>query len=170
MNQLRLTQKVQKAAGLKASELSEIDGEETGLGSWTVNLFNQDRRKVIVFVNDKTLYSFILFGVRKDHYKKLPEIFCRGLHQLLSVDGFNEREIGYLMSGLDNITYSKTNSKKVLGNMNDLIWLYRFLISEHGGLEQADIGAIIHQLNRMPQRNIKWTYSIEAVSEIAENA
>ena len=167
MIQLRLTQKVQKVAGLKPSDLSEIQESTSGLGSWTVNLFNQDRRKVLIFVNDRTLYSFILYGVRKEHYINLKESFCLGLQQLLSVDGFIENEQNYLMQGMDNISHSKTNSKKVLGNMNDLIWHYQFLISEGGGLENANIGDIIHHLNRMPQRNIEWSYSIEAVAKIA---
>ncbi|MGQ9427235.1 DUF6933 domain-containing protein [Gilvimarinus sp. F26214L] len=170
MNQLRLTQKVQKAAGVRASELSDIDDNQSGLGSWTVNLFNQNRRKVLVFVNDHTLYSFILFGVRAEHYKELPKAFRRGLNQLLVTDGFSPREIEYLMSGLENITYSKTSSKKVLGNMNDLVWHYQILISENGGLEHADVGAIINQLNRMPQKNIGWKYSIEAVTNVAQHS
>ncbi len=168
MNQLRLTQKVQKAAGLKPSDLSNIDESGIGLGSWTVNLFNQDRRKVLIFVNDLTLYSFILFGVRKEHYKNLPQTFVNGFYQLLSIDGFNEKEIAYLMGGVEDITYSKTSSKKILGNMNDLIWHYQYLISNGGGLEYANIGEIIHRLNRMPQRNIEWSYSIEAVTAVAK--
>lgn len=170
MNQLRLTQKVQKAAGIKASELSDIDYDELGLGSWTVNLFNQDRRKVLIFVNDHTLYSFILFGVRTEHFKELPKAFRRGLNQMLVTDGFSSREIDYLMTGLENITYTKTSSKKVLGNMNDLIWHYQRSISDSGGFAHADVGAIINRLNRMPQKNIEWKYSIEAVTKVAKHA
>jgi hypothetical protein len=111
-----------------------------------------------------------LFGVRKEHYQKLRDQFCRGLYQLLATDGFSDNEISYLMRGLENITYSKTNGKKVLGNMNDLVWHYQYLIESGGGLANANIGDIIHQLNRMPQRNIEWAYSIEAVRNIAKNA
>ena len=170
MNQLRLTQKVQKAASLKPDDLYQIDENGIGLGSWTVNLFNQDRRKVLIFLNEKTLYSFVLTGVRKEHYNVLTEKFCLGLSQLLDIDGFTSKEAGYLMQGLDYVTYSKTSSKKVLGNLNDLIWHYQHLISSAGGLEYADIGEIIYRLNRMPQRNVGWGYSVEAVAELAKNA
>jgi len=170
MNQLRLTQKVQKAAGLKPSDLSEISGDEIAMGSWTVNLFNQDRKKVLIFVNDKTLYSFILTGVRKEHYKNFRESFLLGLHQLLEIDEFSKQQIKYLLSGLNEITYTKTGSKQVLGNMNDLVWHYQYSISSAGGLAYADIGEIIYRLNRMPQKNIGWSYSIDAVKELAKNA
>lgn len=166
MVQLRLTQKVQKAAGLKPSDLSEITEDGPGLGSWTVNVFNQERRKVLVFINDRTLYSFVLYGVRKDHYKILKETFCNGLQRLLTIDGFTSKEQAQLMQGCEGISYTKTNSKKVLGNLNDLSWHYQYLISEGGGLEHADIGEIISKLNRMPQKNIDWGYSVDAVASL----
>lgn len=170
MIQLRLTQKVQKAAGLKPENLSDIKESSLGLGSWTLNLFNQDRRKVLIFVNDRTLYSFILFGVRKEHYRNLAETFQRGFQQLLITDGFKPHEQEYLLEGTGDVGYSKTGSKKVLGNLNDLVWHYKYLISDAGGLEYADIGNIIGQLNRMPQRNIEWAYSVDAVKAVAADA
>lgn len=170
MNQLRLTQKVQKAASLKPTDLSDVDEGGVGLGSWTVNLFNQDRKKVLIFLNEKTLYSFILTGIRKEHYKNLSTSFCLGLLQLLEMDGFSQKQTEFLMQGLENITYSKTSSKKVLGNLNDLVWHYQHSISSAGGLEYADIGEIIYRLNRMPQRNVGWGYSVEAIAELAKNA
>ncbi len=166
MIQLRLTQKVQKAAGFKADELTDVQDCSAGLGSWTVNLFTQDRRKVLVFVNDRTLYSFVLFGVRKEHYKTLNERFSHGFQQLLAADGFTLEEQKYLMQGCENINYTKTNSRQVLGNLNDLIWHYQNSIYDEGGLDYSDIGAIIHRLNRMPQKNLEWVYSIDAVSKI----
>ena len=170
MIQLRLTQKVQKAAGINSKQLVEVSEAKTGLGSWTVNLFNQNRRKVLIFVNDTTLYSFVLTGIRKEHYGKLSECFGLGLLQLLEVDGFTEKEIAFLIAGVGQISYTKTNSRKVLGTVNDLVWHYQHSITLGGGLGQADIGGIIHRVNRMPQKNLEWSYAIDAVREIAKSA
>ena len=170
MIQLGLTQKIQKAAGIKPVNLCKIEDQDIGLGNWTVNLFNQERRKNVIFLNDKTLYSFVLTGARKEHYANLSEIFCRGLNQLLKIDGFTESQISYLTAGLDDIRFTKTQSKSVLGSLNDLVWHYQFHISDQGGLQFADVGEIIHRLNRMPQNNLEWAYSINAVQEIAKNA
>lgn len=116
------------------------------------------------------MYSFILTGVRKEHYKNLTESFRLGLLQLLEADGFSMKEIQYLMQGTDVLTYSKTHSKKVLGNMNDLVWLYGHHISSSGGMASADIGDIIHRLNRVPQRNNDWEYAVASVAKLAKNA
>jgi len=170
MIQLRLTQKVQKAAGIPAKQLVAVSETKLGLGSWTVNLFIQNRRKVLIFVNEKTLYSFVLTGIRKEHYTKLPECFGLGLLKLLEGDGFTEKQIAFLIAGVDQVSYTKTNSRKVLGTVNDLVWHYQHSITSGGGLEQADIGGIMQRVNRMPQKNLEWSYAIDAVRAIAKSA
>ena len=170
MIQLRLTEKLRKEIGIRPSALSEPIEEGLGLGHWTLNLFQVGRRKAIIFVNDKTLYSFILYGLRKDNANKLPELFINGLVQLLKVDGFKDAEIVQLLGAEIEVEFTKTNSRKVLGNINDLIFHYQCLVGDAGGFEQADVDNFIHRLNRMPQRNIGWGYSIDAVKELLKNA
>ncbi len=165
MLQLRLTEKARKQLGIKPEDIVE-PAECDGLGSWTVNVFTEDRRKVLIFVNDKTLYSFILYGVRKDNSKDIWAIFITALDQLLITDGFTKEEISAVMNHYANVEFTKTNSKKVLGNLNDLTQLYKISIYQEGGFNYSDVGEIIHRLNRMPQKNINWAYSIDAVKTI----
>jgi hypothetical protein len=170
MIQLRLTDKLRKQIGVKPSVLSEPQVESTGLGHWTLNLFTVGRRKAVIFVNDKTLYSFVLYGLRKDNPHNFDEVFLNGLVQLLTFDEFTDQQIKLLLSEYTEIEYTKTNSRQVLGNINDLIFHYQYLIDSAGGLEYADLGEIIHRLNRMPQRNIGWGYSVDAVRGLLKNS
>jgi len=163
MNQLRLTKKVQQAASLKVEDLSAIDENGIGLGSWTVHVFNQNRYKVLIFINDLTLYSFVLIKIRKEHYKNIPKLFCAGLRQLLETDGFSKNDITHLMQGLDNLSYSKTHGKKILGTLNNLVYLYQDLIYEDGGLDYVNIGEMIHKFNRWPHKSIGYKFAIDAV-------
>lgn len=166
--QLRLTGKLQKELGLKPKDLCEPQSSSVGLGSWTANIFTEDRRKALVFINEKTLYAFMLFGVRKDNIQNIKKVFVNGLTQLLTMDGFSEQQIKKLMAGYDQVQFTKTNSKQILGNLNDITQLYQFSIHQGGGFKYCDINEIIHKLNRMPQRNIGWGYAIDAVREIAK--
>ncbi len=170
MIQLRLTQKVQKSAGIKPADLCEPIEHESGLGNWVVNVFNEDRRNNLIFVNEKTLYSFVLTKIRKEHYKNLENIFLAGLLQLLEIDGFSQKEVQCLMCDCTEIEFTKTNSRKIMGNVNDLVHHYQYGIYDGGGIDNADIGDIIHHVNRMPQRNIDWGFSVKAVADIAKKA
>ena len=67
MLQLRCTAKVIKLLGLKPGDLSEIKISESLLGNWYVNLFVVDRRKTLLFMNEPTLLSFVIYGVRKNN-------------------------------------------------------------------------------------------------------
>jgi hypothetical protein len=170
MIQLRLTEKLRKEVCIKpASLIDPIEGGN-GLGHWTLNLFQVGRSKAIIFVNDKTLYSFVLYGLRKNNSSKLAELFINGLIQLLEIDGFSDSDIIQLLGSSTDIAFTKTNSRKVLGSVNDLIFHYQISVGDAGGFEYADIGAIIHSVNRMPQRNIRWGYSIDAVKDLLKNA
>jgi hypothetical protein len=169
MIQLRLTEKLRKEFGISPSSLIEPTECHEGLGSWTLNLFKVRNQKAIIFVNDKTLYSFIIYKIRKDKFFNLVVYFVNGFTQLLEFDGFNEQEINHLTKGCNKICFTKTYSKSVLGNVNDLVWHYQMHVLDYGDFKHADVGNIIYKLNRMPQKNIGWSYSIDVVKKIATN-
>ena len=50
--------------------------------------------------------------------------------------------------------------------MNDLVSLYKHSILYEGGFKNIDIGRLILDINRTPQKNIGWSYSIEVVKEL----
>ncbi len=68
------------------------------------------------------------------------------------------------------MNYSGTNSKSVLGSMNDLAFHYKHHILSEGGVHCADVPGIIHKLNRMPMGAIGYKYAIDALKAMYENA
>ena len=166
MLQFRCTTKVQKALGLKPDELVDPESSGSLLGNWYINLFTVDRRKTFIFVNEKTLLSFVLFGVKKSNIKKTPEIFLGGLDQLLTLEGIELDKINRVFAGYDAYAFTKTTSRSLIGNMNDLMALYKHSILYEGGLQHVDLGEVIRRINRTPQRNLGWSNSIELVKEL----
>jgi hypothetical protein len=168
MLQLRITGKVQKELRVEPGELVDAKPGNSLLGNWYINLFSLDRRKTFIFVNEKTLLSFVIFGVKKSNVKKTPEIFLRGLDQLLTIEGFDINQINKVFEGYESYEFTKTTSRSVLGNMNDLVDLYKHSVSYDGGFKYCDIGKLILKINRTPQRNLGWSNSIESVRELLD--
>ena len=166
MLQLRCTQKVLRELGLKPGDVSDVRNPDSRLGNWYVNLFMVNRRKTFLFMNERTLLSFIMFGVKKSNIQNMPEVFLRGLHQVLTLEGFNIAAIDRAIVGYESIQLTKTNSRRMLGNMNDLVYLYKVFISSDGGFSRCDLNGIIAKANRTPQRNLGWSQSIEIVREL----
>jgi hypothetical protein len=170
MLQLRCTAKVIKELGIKSENLAIPALGDSILGNWYLNLFTVDRRKTFIFVNERSLLSFIVFGVKKSNINKTPEIFLNGLDHLLFLENLEPDEVNRIFQGYELLEYTKTNSKKVLGNMNDLVDMYRYSILYEGGFRSADIGSIIMRVNRTPQRNLGWSSSVDTVRGLLQEA
>ncbi len=56
-------------------------------------------------------------------------MFLKALNQLLLIEGVDYPVIDKLNNEYINLKYTKTNSKHVLGNMNDLMSLYKLFSS-----------------------------------------
>ena len=166
MIQLRCTGKVQKQLSIKPSELSNIKEPDSTLGNWYLNITTIDRRKTFIFMNESTLLSFILYGVKKSHSATIHEMFIRALNQLLLFEGFDFEIINLVNDEYHEIEYTKTHSRSLLGNLNDLVENYKYHIYEGGGFQHCDLTSIIRDINRMPQRNIGWEFSINVAREL----
>lgn len=59
--------------------------------------------------------------------------------------------------------FAKTDSRSVLGVLNDLVICYRAMIDVDGGLQSCNLTDIILKINTMPQRTLQWAHSWDAV-------
>ncbi|EGR0637643.1 hypothetical protein E5T98_22675 [Vibrio vulnificus] len=166
MYQLRCTKKVQDALGLKPADLIEVQDENFTIGNWYVNLFTADCRKCLVFMEEQTLMSFILVGYRKEHAKDIGKIFKNGVLQLLELEGFPSEIIEAYEKAPENVLFTKTASKKLLGNMKDVLSGYEHFIYMDGGLKHCDFTDAMLRINRTPQRTLKWKFPIESLHQL----
>jgi len=100
MQLIRCTKKLQKEMGLKQSDLCAEEPRFSYLGSWHANLIHIDRRKCIVFVNDKTLFNFIAPDVSRAQIRELDKLFKNYLSSVIAAEGMSEasRVRGYCQS------------------------------------------------------------------------
>ena len=166
MIQIRCTQKVIKELRLKPGDLCDVKQPTGLLGNWYTNLFILDRRKTLIFMSERTLLSFIIFGIRKDNTKDLPIVFRNGLRQLLLLEGLNSNVISNVTKDCGEIELTKTTSRSLIGNLNDLVYLYKDSILTGGGLDSCDLDSIIEKINKTPQKNLGWANSAEIAREI----
>lgn len=112
--------------------------------------------------------SFIVFGVKKSNCSDLREIFLRGLEQLLLTEDVSVYRTRMVIEQYKAIRYAKTDSRSALGNLNDVVFSYKVNILDRGGFSHCNIGEIIQNINRTPQRNLGWRYSINAMHELLD--
>ena len=115
-----------------------------------------------------TFRAKVSYGVKKSNIANIHEVFLKSLNQLLLMEGVDYPVINNLNNEYFNLKYTKTDSKKTLGNMNDLMSLYKHFIYSDGGLKYCDLTDTIHRINRTPQRNIGWGYPINLAKELLQ--
>ena len=159
---LKCTQKAAKELGKTRSALPEIspDDNETLLGDWFVNPLRFGYTKILLFTNAPTLYS-ILIEYKKKDLVDVGHLFRSHLKFNLLQEGIAGEKIESILAEYNEVVLAKTDSRSVLGSMNDLAWLYECHIKMDGGITAVDLGQAIRKVNRTPQLTRGGKYSIK---------
>lgn len=169
MQLIQCTGKLQKEMGLKKKDFCDDQADTSVLGSWHANLIFIDRKKCVLFVNDRTLLNFIVPDVNRKQIQNLGDLFRSWLSCVLMAEGFDAEVVERVMADYESLGFTKTGSKSVLGSMNDLAINYRFRIQDVGGVYSAEVPAIISALNHMPMGMLEYSYSINVAEELILN-
>jgi hypothetical protein len=155
---IRCTAKLLNELGVKPTSGPD---HSPNLYDWHANLVRLDRRKYVLFTNNETLYSFLARWTKAPRSAEFLERFRLGLFNSLVSEELAEAQVEYMMSEHAQVTITKTNSRSVLGSMNDLTFQVKTMIHMSGGLDDADLSEITRQLNRIPMSAIKYRFSID---------
>jgi hypothetical protein len=156
----RCTAKLLKELALRPDQLGK-DDPEGFLGSWFSHLHRIERRKCIQFTNSKTLYSFFVVGVVKRSFERFSDTFFEHLAANMISEGFHEADLERIFAESAPVVYSRTNSRSVLGSMNDLAYQAEVDIHASGGLESCNLLWLNRRLNRVPMSAIGNKYAID---------
>ena len=157
---LRCTAKLLKELGREPTDTDDVAKAED-LSVWFANLLRLDRRKCVLFTSEKTLFSFLVPGLKREQLRSLGEVFAENLSERLAAEGLEKYE-KKLLNDRNTITIAKTNSKSVLGSMNDLALQIEYHIKGYGGLENADLPRLNREINRVPMGPLGYRYAIES--------
>src|SRR5208283_275683 len=109
MRIMHCTQKLLKEIG--TATLVETSADTRGLGNWYVNILRIERKKCLLFTNEKTLYSFLIPNVKKSNIKNIVDEFLINMSFNLQAEGFDINVINKLMQEYHEIGFGKTASK-----------------------------------------------------------
>jgi len=166
MRILHCTRKLLKELNVTLVEPDKIPQPTEGLGNWYANLLRIERRKCLLFTNEKTLYTFLIPKVLKANLKNIEQEFLINLSYNLQYEGFGLEVINRVMQEYQEIGFSKTYSRQVLGSMNEFAFEYDYFIRREWGIEKARIFEINKEINRTPMGALKYRYPIEALKNL----
>ncbi|NQT72369.1 MAG: hypothetical protein HQ553_06300 [Chloroflexi bacterium] len=167
MANIRCTKKLLNELKIKPTD--EL-GQPDGIGNWHANLLWIDRRKCVLFTNDKTLFSFLVTGMKKPQFVNFYEVFRLNLFKNLMNEDLPQRQIEHVFNEHREIRIAKTNNRSVLGSMNDLAYQLECRIYDRGGLVTVDMAETNRELNRIPMGALGYKFSIAKLHEALNQA
>jgi hypothetical protein len=122
---------------------------------WHANVFRMARKNNIILMNNRTRYCFILFGVKKEHFKNFKEIFIQAFTENLRSEQISESKIKKYVSEIDRIKFAKTYDRSVLGSMTDMVKMTEFLIEDYLPIQEMNIIDLNKKNNHSPIVKLK---------------
>lgn len=156
---LRYTQKLLKDMKVAPVEVEEI----SSFFSWHVNIM-QLRKKYILFVHDASRLCIVLDGIRSGQADKLIEKFRTELKEYLLQEGLKKQLIDQYLLEAGEIIISSTNSKSVLGTMNEITFSNSVAEGEFNSLFETN-----KWLNTMIHKPIEYYRPIDVFRESLSN-
>jgi len=158
---LRCTQKLRKYLGVIPVNTPEPTTAK--LGDWYGNLVPTFSGDLIIFVNEQTLLTIAIPVWESNN---LVPLFRSRVANLLGMIGVHPKEIANEISHYDQVQYSKTASRSVLGSLNDFAWHYQIIAEEAKSKSDLSLSKAELKLNQMPCKPIGYRFPSEAAIEL----
>ncbi len=154
---LRCTAKLLKELAVPKSKVYEFLQLDDSLGSWYANIIFISRKKCLLFVNEKTLFAFIIPGIKKSDLKNIKDLFIENLTLNFNYIGIEQSTIKIIIDSYKEIEIGKTTNRSVLGSMIDYAKCYKYQIQFEDGQLIGNILEINSEMNEMPMGAIGYT-------------
>lgn len=146
---------------LKVNLDSELPPDVDPFYAWHANLFMHKRYKCAVLMNNETRYCIVLLGMKKEQLKHFGRTVILAVAENFLAEGFTQDIVERYLINTDDIIYSKTHDRRILGQMNDMIFMSKFHLQDEE-ISQIDLGKI---LNKTPFMKFKYFNGIEGLRE-----
>ncbi len=153
---IRCTSKLLKELKIKPVELE--NDKINPLREWHANIITVQRKRCIIFTHSMSLYSFIIYGVKKKELDNLSEEFEKHLAANLSTDQIESIKIIGDNNADTNLVYAKTNNRSVLGSMNDIAYQIKMTIHNWPEIKKIDSIRISQYLNKIPMGALNYGF------------
>ncbi len=123
-----------------------MQAREPGDDDWYVNLLWIERRKCLLLVHARTLFSVFAADVRKADLLPVGPAVVKLIQRELLNEKLPPNTFGHLEA--DAVVLARTASRIVLGYMNEMARFCEYTVAGEGGIRCFDIETLNRELRR----------------------
>ena len=118
MRYIHCTQRLLKEinSGIKSYGLER---KVNGLGDWYANVFPFENQVCLIFMNEKTLYPFIVPEIYRDNIEDFGKTFINGLLKSIEINRLSNKIVDNILKEYSLIEIVKTKNPSKVASMND---------------------------------------------------
>jgi len=153
---------------VKKFKIIEQNKAEVDFYNWYVDVITLERKTYFLFTNSITLFSFFVYAGTKKELQNIEQIFAARLAEQI------DKEIGIADHYHKNVftknqlyQFTKTNSRSVLGSMNDIKQQIKIQLWHKGELKFT-YDLINSLVNRCPMGALNYKTPAEKMKEFLE--
>lgn len=159
---VRCTRKLAVEIGLRPQDLSQSSAAPHFFEDWHANLLRIDHRKCLLLTDSKTLFTFLVPGIRRRDLIRFRDLLRAHLAETLFSHSIDLTLVPALRE-ISGVVFARTNDRRVLGSMNEYASLYKCYIADMGGLRYTDIRELNKKMNETPMGTLRYDSAVEAV-------
>lgn len=95
-----------------------VEKEYNPLYSWRLNVVEEGRRRLVVFMNDASRYCVTLDGIKANDWSKLLKIFTERLREIMLAEQINPDIIERYFSEAGEVEYFRNNDRQMTSWLN----------------------------------------------------
>lgn len=135
---------------------AKIRSNQNPLNSWHANYFNVNRKKMLLLVNDASLYTILIPDVNATRKKELDKLISEALKIQLKTDDFLTSLTDPYLEQLGEIEVATGYNRKVTSTSNHFIlMLENYIFEERKALSPTKLAS---WLNEVPVSSLKHVY------------
>jgi hypothetical protein len=119
---------------------------DTVLGNWYANIIDSAVGDVFLFVNERSLLTVV---VPACNVTQALVSFTQRVYQQLLMIGVSELSVKKELLSFSKIQLTKTNSRRILGTMNEMALMFRLYLHDVDYLDEARLAVIESKLNQV---------------------
>ncbi len=157
---IRFTQKLSKK--LKIGLLAETKDDPGPFIEWYANVFNAEKAQYILITEAKSLLSIVIYGRGITNDTKFLKYWLDSTRDYLSEIGKRfvfEKIIG---PHTEKFVYANTASKSILGSMNDMVSMSKFVLPTRD-MSPLDLSQMI---NETPFKALEYQRPLDAFDKL----
>ena len=143
--------------------------EVKGFGDWYSNIFQLGETVYLAFLNVKTLYAFIVSDIYRDEIDYFKNMFIFNFINSVELNGFENALLKEIVSEYSEIEFVKTNSRKYLGYLNDLIGNFIASTDENRYGKPMTVEEFNRNIVKNPIKAFKYKNPLEKFQELVDN-